>query len=217
MSDEIPVRPPTSSLRIVATLAVAGMLSGTLLVLVHQATQPRILAHKAEALRQAVGTVLQQPTTTQLLYRVDERLTAELPEGASERDFAQVHAGFDADGALVGFAIAHSKAGFQDQVRVLFGWNPRSERLLGMKVLESRETPGLGDKIEKDLDFVGQFGSASTPLLGVKAGAGSGAQQEIHMITGATISSRVVIEVINEAAADWAPLLEAWIAEAIGA
>ena len=151
-----------------------------------------------------------------MLYRVDGRLTAELPAGASERDFPQAHAGFDADGALLGFAIAHSKAGFQDQVRVLFGWDPRADRLLGMKVLESRETPGLGDKIEKDEAFTGQFATALTPLEGVKAGAGSGAPQEIDMITGATISSWVVIDVINEASEDWRPLLEVWIAEAAG-
>ena len=34
---------------------------------------------------------------------------------------------------------------------------PRASGVVGMQVLESRETPGLGDKIFKDQDFVGNF------------------------------------------------------------
>ena len=214
---EAPVRVPTSALRIVATLACAGMLSGVLLVLVHGATEPRILAHKAEMLQAAVGEVLQGPTTTTVLYRVDGALVRELPEGAVARDVPTVHAGFDADGRLMGFAIAHGKPGFQDQVKVIFGYDPAGGRLLGMKVLESRETPGLGDKIEKDSAFVSQFGTRLAPLRGVKKGAGSGDAHEVDMITGATISSRTVIDIVNAAIADWRPLLEAWAAEGNGA
>ena len=38
----------------------------------------------------------------------------------------------------------------------LYGYKPdRKKLVLGMEVLESRETPGLGDKIYKDAEFVG--------------------------------------------------------------
>jgi electron transport complex protein RnfG len=79
-----------------------------------------------------------------------------------------------------------------------------------MMVLESKETPGLGDKIEKDEAFVSQFDGAIAPLLGVKSGAGTGDPSEIDMITGATISSRTIINIINETLERLGPLIEAY-------
>jgi len=74
--------------------------------------------------------------------------------------------------------------------------------------LESKETPGLGDKIEKDTEWVAQFGDVTPPVTGVKPGRGTGALGEVDVITGATISSRTVIRAINEALDRVAPVLE---------
>jgi electron transport complex protein RnfG len=205
--------PGTSSFRIVATLAIAGLMAGILLIFVYQATQPTILAHKAKMLRLAVEEVLQGPASYDTLYLIDNNLTTELPAGAVEKDFQMVFLGKDANGAPVGFAVVHNRAGFQDQIKVIYGYDPRSGNMLGMKVLESKETPGLGDKIEKNMDFVEQFQKTQAPLVGVKAGAGSGDSHEIDMITGATISSRAVIRIINEAFDNWDPLLKAYLVE----
>ncbi len=204
----------TSSFRIVATLSVAGILAGVLLIFVYQATLPAILAHKAEMLRLSVSEVLQEPASYDTLYLVDDKLTMDLPEGAAEKDFEKVFLGRDANGAPVGFAVVHNRAGFQDQVKVIFGYDPRTNKMMGMKVLESKETPGLGDAIEKNQDFVDQFTRTEAPLVGVKAGSGSGDVHEIDMITGATISSKVVVTIINEAYKRWQPMLEAYLAEA---
>jgi electron transport complex protein RnfG len=82
-----------------------------------------------------------------------------------------------------------------------------------MQVLENKETPGLGDKIEKDASFVAEFDGAKAPLVGVKAGAGVGEPEEVDMITGATISSRAVIEIINHRLERLDPLLRTYVAE----
>ena len=75
-------------------------------------------------------------------------------------------------------------------------------------MLESKETPGLGDKIFKDLEFVQQFfDRPQTPLTAIKAGTGKGLPGEIDAITGATISSKVVVSIINNGVAEWRPLL----------
>lgn len=199
-----------STAGIIATLTVAGMLAGLLLVVVFEATQPRILAYKEKMLREAVGTVLQEPASFSTLYLVDGVLTLDLPEGAAEKDFEKVFAGYDEHNSPLGFAVVHNRAGFQDQVKVIFGYDPETMKLMGMKVLESKETPGLGDAIEKDMDFVGQFTRAVAPLVGVKKGSGSGDPHEVDMITGATISARAVIRIINEALEKWDPLIQAY-------
>jgi len=213
VSIEIPVRPELPSWRLVATLAVAGALAGTLIVFVFQATQPAIQAHKAKMLRLAIHEVLKDPERYETLYVVDGRLTPQLTEGSNERSLQRVFIGYDGEDNPVGAAMAAGAPGFQDVIRLIFGYDPATRRLLGMKVLESKETPGLGDKIEKDMGFVGQFDGAMPPLKGVKQGEAGDDPSRIDMITGATISSRAVIKIISEALERLGPLVdthEAW-------
>jgi uncharacterized protein with FMN-binding domain len=54
---------------------------------------------------------------------------------------------------------------------------------------------------------VAQFGGVATPLQGVKAGAGKGDSAEVDLITGATISSRTVVKIINTALERLGPAL----------
>ena len=49
--------------------------------------------------------------------------------------------------------------GYADVVRVLYGYDPACACIVGMTVLESKETPGLGDKIDTDPDFLLNFKS----------------------------------------------------------
>ena len=192
-----PAQPSTSSARLVATLAVAGALAGLVLVSVHQWTEPRILAHQARVLQEAVVEVLGGPESTQTYFEVDGAFTAQPPAGADTASADRVYVGFDATGAPTGVALAAAEPGFQDVIRLLFGYDPGAGTVLGMKVLESKETPGLGDKLEKDSSFVAAFRGVATPLIGVKEGAGSDVEGEIDMITGATISSRAIVDIIN--------------------
>ena len=66
-------------------------------------------------------------------------------------------AAYGADGRFIGYAIPGEAAGFQDTIKLLLGFDPARRRVVGMQVLESRETPGLGDKIYKDASFVANF------------------------------------------------------------
>jgi Na+-translocating ferredoxin:NAD+ oxidoreductase RnfG subunit len=79
-----------------------------------------------------------------------------------------------------------------------------------MKVLDNKETPGLGDKIVKDSAFVGEFDGVSIPLRGVKAGRATGAEEEVDMITGATISSEAVIGIVNDRLGELRAPLGSW-------
>lgn len=203
-----------STLRLVATLAVAGALAGLLIVMVNLHTKPIIDEYKAEQLRLAIYEVLPGVARYRTLYLVDGALSDSIPEGAKESAYRQAYVGYDESGRMQGVAVSRGESGFQDIVQVIFGFEPESGILLGMKVLESKETPGLGDKIFKDLDFVGQFfARPQTPLNAIKAGSGKGLPGEIDAITGATISSKVVVSVINNGVAEWQPIFEQGIPE----
>jgi len=209
-----PVDEQVSTFRLVATLAVAGVLAGILIAAVNQHTMPIIEAYRAEQLRLAVYEVLPQAARYTTFYLVDGALSASLPASAKEADYRRVYAGYDEAGQLAGLALSRGESGFQDIVQVIFGFDPASGRLSGMKVLESKETPGLGDKIFKDQAWVDQFfAGPQVPLLPVKPGAGRGLPGEIDTITGATISSRTVIQIVNNAVEEWMPVLQRGIPE----
>ncbi len=208
-----PAPPPVPAWKLVSTLGVAGGMAGLMLVFVFQATQPRILAHKAKVLDEAVQEVLGDPERYDTLYVLDGALTATEPTGPDAKDVQRVYLGYDASDAPVGYAIPAAQPGFQDVVKLIFGYDAAGRRVIGMKVLESKETPGLGDKIEKDSAFTGQFVGRTAPLLGVKSGASTG-ESDIDMITGATISSRAVIRIINDAVEELQPALDSYSPEA---
>lgn len=199
---------PVPSRRLISTLAVGGAVAGLAIVLVNQWAEPRIQAHRAAALRAAIHEVLAGPASYQTLWVTEGALVAELPAGTDSAALDRVYLGYDESGQPVGFAVAGELPGYQDVIRLIFGYDGARGRLMAMKVLESKETPGLGDRIEKDTSFVAQFDGARDPLVAVKAGSGTGDEHEVDMISGATISSRTVIKIINRRLEELKPLLD---------
>nr|VFK42900.1 MAG: electron transport complex protein RnfG [Candidatus Kentron sp. TC] len=189
------------SLRLILTLTLAGLFSGLAIVGIYDVTLPRITANKAMALRTAVFKVLPGIETLREVGYRNGRLFIPEP-GAPEIE--SVYAGFDGEDRLVGYAIPGEGPGFQDTIKLLYGYRPNPGRITGMEILESRETPGLGDKIYKDLDFVASFQGLrpDSPIRAVKKGAMFDAN-EIDAITGATISSVAVVRIINETNVRW--------------
>ena len=89
-----------SSIRLVATLALAGLISGVAIIGIYEATFDTIAANKARELREAVFKVLPGVERMQkLVYRedkltvVDDELKGELP----------IYGGYDSKGKFVGY------------------------------------------------------------------------------------------------------------------
>jgi electron transport complex protein RnfG len=198
----------TPAWRLLGTLGAAGALAGLLIVLTWRWTTPPIEAHRARVLQQAIAEVLRQPARWDTLYVLDGRLVRQLPPGTDGTTLEKAWQGYDAAGNRVGVAVTAGEPGFADVVSVILAWDPSSRQLLAMKVVGSKETPGLGDRIEKDSAFVSQFRGPVLPLTGVKAKSGND-PSEVDVITGATISSRTVIRVINAAVERWQPRIDA--------
>jgi electron transport complex protein RnfG len=189
--------------RLVATLTGAGLCCGLAIVVAHRATLPRIEANQAAALTAAVFEVLPGAVAMEKRVWTGDGLAR---DGAGAE---AVYAAFAADGRLLGYAIPGEGAGFQDTIRLLYGFDPARRRIVGMRVLESRETPGLGDKIYKDPAFVGEFADlAVEPAVEAVKGRGTAAHQ-VDAITGATISSKAVVRIVAGANAVWLPRLPA--------
>ena len=198
------------SWKLLAMMTGAGGIAGFLIVTAFQVTLPRIEEHQANVMAEAVREVLKEPARYDTLYAIGDKLVRALPAGANAKTTDKVFLGYDASGKRVGFALGGTENGFQDPVTVMFGYDAAAKQVIAMKVIANRETPGLGNKIETDSTFVNSFVHATAPLNGVKRDRGRSQPNDVIMITGATISSRAVIRIINNTIARWQPLLDAY-------
>ncbi len=188
---------PTSA-RLIISLALTGLFSAVVLSGIYSTTLPMIRRNQAEALQKAIFRVL-PATASYRAFQVEDGVmvpfqsaAGELPEGEA------LYMGIAEDGRLTGFAVPAEGAGFMDTIKILYGFKPAEEMIVGIAVLESRETPGLGDKIEKDADFLNSFLDLKvTPeIVAVKKGPRVEPNQ-VDAISGATISSEAVIKILN--------------------
>lgn len=198
----------TPAWRLLATLALGGGSAGALLAYVYQSTLPAIERAADSRTVGAIREVLGGPATVDTLFLVGDQLSRTPPPGMDLRRVTKVFEGFDAAGVRMGVAVEASAPGFADEVRLIAGFNPTTRTLTGFALLAQKETPGLGDRIEKDTSFTAQFQGKVAPLTGTKNGPTN--SSTVHTITGATISSRVVIQIINRAVALWQPRLAAY-------
>ncbi|MBT8428323.1 MAG: FMN-binding protein [Gammaproteobacteria bacterium] len=214
-SQVAPAAPQTPGFRMIRTLGAIAMLSGLLVVLVFQYTKPIIAENQRIAIEKAVFKVV--PGATR---RVDVMLGENgvaLPgedSGAGEK----VYAAFDDRGNLKGVALASGAQGYQDIVKLLYGYDPGCACIRGIKILKMTETPGLGDKIAFDPAFLKNFEALDARLndagdalahkiVAVKAGKKQSAW-EIDAISGATISSVAVAKALNRSMQRVAPLIQ---------
>lgn len=113
------------------------------------------------------------------------------------------------DGQTVGWVAKASGQGYADKIELLVGVDAKVKKITGLFILDQKETPGLGSKIA-DWDWRKQFLDKKTEqqLIAVKSGAS--APNEIDAITGATISSKFICDIINKSLSDLKePLAEA--------
>lgn len=190
-----------------------GLLCALIIVVAYLGTKPTIERNRAEALEAAVFEVLPGVREFRAL-RLDHGELAAAPDTA-----AGLYAGYDADGGLVGVAIEARGMGYQDDIRLLYGYRPDTQRIVGLEVLQSRETPGLGSRIESHASFLESFRSLDAslaadgatlrhPIVLVDEGEKS-RPWEVDGITGATVSASAVVRIVRESAARWLPVIRA--------
>jgi electron transport complex protein RnfG len=135
--------------------------------------------------------------------REDETLSAvpALVAGASTGEWVawggqRALRALDAGGRQVGWVLPASGSGYADTIRLLIGLTADGSRVTGLYVLEQKETPGLGSKIVSE-SWRQQFKDLRTdePVRVVKARPSG---NEILAISGATVSSRSVTDIVNE-------------------
>ena len=205
-----------SSFKLVFTLGLAGLLSGIILVGTFIYTKPMIQANKEAAIQRAIFKVLPGCTTYSTFKLDGDKLILNVADDSkkeeADKDELLIYSGFNAAEELIGFAIPGSEPGFQDVIGALFGYDAINNVIIGFEVLESKETPGLGDKIFKDVAFQTNFKALAVApeIIAVKPGTKQG-PNEVETITGATISSKAVVRLLNETMDIWEATIDTYI------
>lgn len=158
-----------------------GIIAGGLLAMVDTWADPLIAANK-------------KAETEAAIFRVQS-------EGKSYE--ALTSAGFEVykvknvNAEEVGYALVYEGNGFQGKIRLICGLSADLEKILALEILEQVETPGLGTKVT-ETPFLDQFNQLETsPTVNWVKGVPPSKPNEIQAITGATISSKAVVEIIN--------------------
>jgi electron transport complex protein RnfG len=188
-----------------------GVICAVLLVITSKTTAPMI-ARKNEAFLQRSISAIFPNAVKNVPYRQTQTGDFQLQQKTGD-----IYAVYDARQQLLGFAIKAQGMGYQDTIQLLYGYSPQQQALVGMKILDSRETPGLGDRTGKDPRFLQNFNQLPVALapdgqrllhtiVSVKSGSKTEAWQ-IDSISGATISSRAVTDIIRTSTEYWIPAL----------
>ena len=100
---------------------------------------------------------------------------------------------------VVGWSFNASGSGFADKIELVVAVDPNFKTIAGFDVLSSNETPGFGDQIKYDY-FRSQFeGAPAEALKLVSLGEPTDIDSQIVAITGATVSSQAVVEIVSNA------------------
>ena len=103
----------------------------------------------------------------------------------------------DASGVVVGYALPAQGNGYQGVIKLMVGLSTDLSEITGISVLEQVETPGLGGRISEQV-FQDQFqGIKTQPAVGYVKNQTPDKDTDIQAVTGATISSRSVVTIIN--------------------
>jgi electron transport complex protein RnfG len=115
-----------------------------------------------------------------------------LPTG--EGDSLEIYPAKKGD-VVVGYAVnTYSKKGFAGKITLMAGFKPDGT-ILNIKVLEQKETPGLGTKMTEPA-FKDQFNDKDPAQFNLKVKKDGGS---VDAITAATISSRAFCDAVQRA------------------
>ena len=163
-------------IRIILVLTVVSLFSAGILSLADRLTKDKIEENQRKAINEAIISI--EPETRKI---------------EKKDDFYEI---FDKNKKLLGFVFLAEGQGYQGTIKIICGLSSSLDRLLGIEIIDSRETPGLGARIN-DSTFKGQFSKlkVSPPIEYTKTETKQ--DNQIQAITGATVSSRSVVNILN--------------------
>lgn len=172
-------------------LIVSSFCFGLLLAIANAAWSPRIEQNRINKLNDLAGRLIPGADFVPL----EERgIVIEVTSLKGNKKKVDVYKAVTGEKCL-GWSFNAVGPGFQDKIELIIAVDKDFKTIAGFDILASNESPGTGDKI-KEKDFRKQFeGKTAAKLELIKSGKAK--DNKILAISGATISSEFVVEIIN--------------------
>ncbi|MGI9234525.1 MAG: electron transport complex subunit RsxG [Woeseiaceae bacterium] len=179
-----------------ATLAVIAAVCTALVALTYQSTEERIKENEKAWLEQSL-----QPALSGLFYDsgvTESRIVLPPPHDLPGTGAAMIYRVYAQGEPVAALFVVSARDGYSGPIRILVGVETTG-MVTGVHVLEHRETPGLGDRVESGKsDWVKQFDGRS--LIDpdpegwqIKRDGG-----QYDQLTGASITPRAIVKAIKE-------------------
>ncbi|MEP0860324.1 MAG: FMN-binding protein [Ignavibacterium sp.] len=167
---------------IVATLTLIGIIAGGSLSLVNNWAAPKIALNQKAETERAIFLVHQDGKNYEPL----------------NTNGFEVFKVYDEQKNSLGYSLVYSGNGFQGKIKIMIGITEDLNKITSIEILEQSETPGLGTKILEP-PYKDQYkGLTPVPAIKLVKGIPPENPNEVQAITGATISSRSVVNIVNE-------------------
>ncbi|MCS3923097.1 Rnf electron transport complex subunit RnfG [Methanosalsum natronophilum] len=176
----MPKETTKEGLIIVGKLVLLAAVAAAVLAIIYVPTQTQIELNREEARIAALEDVVPEATDFE-----------PVEEEVNDETKVLYYRALDADGNLIGYAFFGEQRGYEGIVEVAAGIDPDLNNLIKVKIISHSETPGLGDRIEDD-SFLQQFEELDVDDLALTRDTG-----KVDSITGATVSSRAVVDAID--------------------
>ena len=179
-----------------ATLAVIAAICTALVAATYHLTVDRIAANDKALLEQSL-----QPALSDTFYDSgvsESRLVIAPPHELPGSEAAFIYRVYADDKPVAALFAVTARDGFSGSIRILLGVNVDGV-VTGVRILQHRETPGLGDKIEsRRSDWVHQFAGRSLLDPVVESWAIKRDGGEFDQLTGASVTPRAVVKAMRE-------------------
>ncbi len=174
--------------KMIIVLTSVMVLSGLVLAATYTSLSPRIEANRVAALNSSLASIFADEVSDEAALEFEELDT----------DGPTVYRGSDDAGTLLGYAVRVQTQGYGGTITMLVGVSADLDSILGIEVVEQVETPGLGGNITNQ-SFKQQFEglAANEPIAYVKNIEASKPDNEIQAISGATITTKAVVNGVN--------------------
>ena len=182
----------------VVSLTVIALLAGLALSGVYTLTKDDIDAQKEAAAWAAYQEVVPEAYSFDAVEAAAEYKGQLYGEQFGRVTLNEAVKGFDVNGKLAGYAISVTSAeGYDGDVTLSVGIDVNGT-VNAISFTELNETPGKGS-LAADPEFKDQFGGRTVESFKLLKDGGADAEDEIDGVSGATITSKAVVNAVNAA------------------
>lgn len=182
--------------RTALTLAAIAAVCTGLVAATYQLTNERIAANEKALLERSLEPALQGVSFDGGI--ADSRVLLEPPHGLPGNDRAVIYRVYSGGEPVAALFAVTARDGYSGPIRLLVGIG-YDGRVTGVRILQHRETPGLGDRIESSRsDWVLQFDGRSLADPAIAGWAIRSDGGAFDQLTGASVTPRAVVKAIRD-------------------